>query len=78
MSTRLQQAVLLNSIKVKCEGLEIVGHRTSVARALVANARVPGFDSPATTEILPLLLFRPLQVRMFQSSFYEGSELDNK
>ncbi len=31
--------------------LEVVGCCSSVARALVANARGPGFDSPATTKI---------------------------
>ena len=31
--------------------LEVVGCRSSVVRALVAKARVPGFDSPATTKI---------------------------
>ncbi len=30
--------------------LEVVGCRSSVARALVAKARVPGFVSPVTTE----------------------------
>ncbi len=31
--------------------LEVVGCHSSVARALVAKARGPGFDSPATTKI---------------------------
>ncbi len=45
--------------------LEPMGCRSSVARALVAKARGPGFDSLATTEIffhiLPLLLSRPFK-----------------
>ncbi len=39
--------------------LEIVGCHSSVASTLVTKAKVPGFDSPATTKIfhiLPLLL----------------------
>ncbi len=31
--------------------LKVVGCRSSVARALEAKARGPGFDSPATTTI---------------------------
>ncbi len=31
--------------------LEVVGGRNSVVRALLAKARVPGFDSSATTKI---------------------------
>ncbi len=51
LSTRLQQAVLLNSIKVKYEGLGGCGLLYSVVRALVAKASGPGFDSLATTKI---------------------------
>ncbi len=50
LSTRLQQAVLHNSIKGKCEGLEVEGCGSSVVRALMAKAG-PGFESPATTNI---------------------------
>ncbi len=52
LSTRLQQVVLLNSIKVKCvKVLEVEGCHSSVARAPVAKARGPVFDSLATTKI---------------------------
>ncbi len=43
--------VLLNSMKGKCEGLEVEGCGSSVVRALVAKASGPGFESPATTNI---------------------------
>ncbi len=39
--------LLWNYFKV----LEVMGCHSSVARALVAKARGPGFDSPATTKI---------------------------
>ncbi len=57
--------------------LEVEGCRSSVVRALVAKVSGPGFESPAFFHIFPLLFSRPLYVRKFQSSFYEGSELDN-
>ncbi len=78
---RLQQAVLLNSINVKCDTvLEVVGCHSSVVRALEAKSRGPGFNSWRQLRfffhILPFLLSRPLYVRKFQFSFYEGSELN--
>ncbi len=58
--------------------LEVVGCCSSVVRALVAKTRVPGFDSLATTNIFSHFSFSPDPCeRKFQSSFYEGSELDN-
>ncbi len=46
LSTRLQQAVLLNSIRGwNVKVLEVEGCRISVVRALVAEASGPGFDS---------------------------------
>ncbi len=37
--------------------LEVMGCCSSVARALVAKARDPGFDSPVTTEIFSHFTF---------------------
>ncbi len=47
--------------------------------APVAKAGGPGFESPATTKIFSHFSFAffPDPLRKFQSSFYEGSELDN-
>ncbi len=45
LSMRLQQAVQLNSIREKCQGLGSQGCCNSVVRALVAEASGPGFDS---------------------------------
>ncbi len=41
--------------------LEVVGCRSSVARALVAKARGPGFDSPTITEIFHILPYASLR-----------------
>ncbi len=41
--------------------LEVVGCCSSMARALVANARGPGFDSPVTTKIFSHFAFVSLQ-----------------
>ncbi len=43
--------VLLNNIRQNVKVLEVVGSRSSVARALMAKTKGPGFNSPATTEI---------------------------
>ncbi len=56
--------------------LEDMGCHSSVARALVAKVRGPGFDSPVTTKIfhiLPLLLSRPLAhtLPLFLSFFFQ-------
>ncbi len=40
--------------------LEVVGCRSSVVRALMAKARSPGFNSPATTKIFSHFSFASL------------------
>ncbi len=56
------------------------GPLASATSALTTELRQPWVRFPATTKIFhffPLLFSRPLQVRKFLSSLYEGSELDN-
>ncbi len=48
---RLQQAIVLNSIKENVKVLEVEGCHSSVVRALVAKASGPGFEYPAATMI---------------------------
>ena len=59
--------------------LEVVGCRSSVVRALVAKARGPGFDFFQQQGFFSHFAFpsfhRPINVRKFQPSFYEESEL---
>ncbi len=61
--------------------LEVEGCRSSVVRALVAKASGLMGSNPRRQlrffHIFPLPFSRPLYMKKFQSSFYEGSELDN-
>ncbi len=76
---RLQQAVLLNSIKEKCNILEVEGCCSSVVRALVAKASGPGFKSPATTKIFSNFSFAffqtPLGEKVFNLKYFSIKEL---
>ena len=60
--------------------LEVVGCRSSVVRALVAKARVPGFDSPVTTKIFFSTFFicfslDPFKRESFNLVFMKGQNL---
>ena len=75
LSTRLQQAVLLNSIKENVKVLEVEGWRSSVVRALVAKASGPGLNSPVTTKIFLLFSFAFIQTPLGEKVSIEYSSL---